>query len=276
MKDVLPYRWDARDYAQHSSIQFLWALELIRKLELKGHEHVLDIGCGDGKVTAKIASLLQDGFVLGVDSSDSMISLAKERYPANIYPNLRFQQENAYALPFREEFDVIFSSASLHWILDHQPVLQGIYQGLKFGGKILLQMGGQGNAQDLLHVLSIVITSEEWIEYFDHFDFPFGFYGPDEYHSWLKKAGLHARRVELIPKDMAHPSQESFMGWIRTVWLPYTQRVPVERRDEFISQVTRKYLAYYPTDEKGVTHIKLVRLEVDAFKPTVVYRLTTG
>ena len=78
-----PYKWDALDYAKSSSAQQQWARELIGKLQLKGDETLLDIGCGDGKVTAEIAACLPMGSVLGVDSSAEMIALAQSQYPAD-------------------------------------------------------------------------------------------------------------------------------------------------------------------------------------------------
>ncbi|MFQ5544179.1 MAG: class I SAM-dependent methyltransferase, partial [Nitrospiria bacterium] len=82
------YHWNAEDYAKHASAQQSWARELIAKLKLHGHENVLDIGCGDGKITAEIAAALPNGSVVGIDSADSMIKLARKAYARNKYPNL--------------------------------------------------------------------------------------------------------------------------------------------------------------------------------------------
>lgn len=261
------YQWNARDYAASSSAQQQWARELIRKSELKGDEALLDIGCGDGKVTAEIASYLPNGFVIGIDSSEAMIAFAQSRYPAGAFPNLRFQQEDAHSLPFHDEFDIVFSNAALHWVIDHRPILRGIVSSLKHGGRVLLQMGGQGNAADVVSALNDLIKANEWREYFEGFSFPYGFYGPSEYREWLRKVGLQAIRVELLPKDMTHPGRLGFEAWIRSAWLPYTQRVPEEKRDTFIAQLATVYLDRHPADEKNVVHVGMVRLEVETVKP---------
>ncbi len=146
------FRWNAEDYAQHSRPQQKWARELIGKLRLRGPESVLDIGCGDGKVTAEIAYLVPDGRVVGIDNSPAMIALAAERYPRHRHPNLLFRRMDAAALTFSGQFDVVFSNAALHWIRDHRPVLAGILQALKPGGRIVLQMGGRGNAAQMLAI----------------------------------------------------------------------------------------------------------------------------
>jgi trans-aconitate 2-methyltransferase len=260
------YQWNAVDYAQSSSVQQQWARELIRKLNLKGNETVLDLGSGDGKVTAEIAAHLPKGFVVGIDSSEDMIRLSQRLFSANTFSNLRFQYADASNLPFENEFDIVFSNATLHWILDHQPVLHGIFASLKQGGRVLLQMGGRGNAGDVMDALKIMTEREEWRKFFDGFSFSYGFYEPEEYRLWLREAGLEVQRIELIPKDAVHQGRSSFESWIRTTWLPYTQQVPEEKKELFISQLTDDYLRLYPADEHGMIHVNMVRLEVEALK----------
>jgi hypothetical protein len=83
---------------------------------------------------------------------------------------------------------------------------------------------------------------------------------------WLREAGLDAKRVELIPKDAAHQGRSGFESWIRTTWLPYTQQVPEEKREIFISQLADDYLWQHPADENDVVHVNMMRLEVEALK----------
>ncbi len=161
-------KWNASDYAENSSVQQAWARELIAKLELNGKEALLDIGCGDGKVTAEIARVLTEGTVIGVDSSKEMVQLAKRNFPPTSYPNLSFVQQDAQYLNFKEQFDVIFSNAALHWVLDHRPVLTGIYQALKPEGKVFVQMGGKGNAEQLIALVEQILQQSEWQKYFQH------------------------------------------------------------------------------------------------------------
>ena len=260
------YQWNAIEYAKSSGIQQQWARELICKLNLKGSEKVLDIGSGDGKVTAEIAGCLPHGSVIGIDSSETMIALAQSKFSADGYPHMRFQQGDASALPFENEFDIIFSNATLHWIIDQRPVLRGIYKSLKSGGKILLQMGGHGNAADVLAKFDKLIESGEWRDYFRGFTFPYGFYNAEEYRPWLREAGFQESRMELIPKDAIHQDRTAFEGWIRTTWLPYTQRVPEEKKDAFITRLADYYLRQNSVDADGMVHVQMMRLEVEAVK----------
>ena len=260
------FEWNAADYAKSSSMQQQWARELIQKLHLSGNERVLDVGSGDGKVSAEIASALPNGSVLGIDSSLSMVELSQKTFSPDHNSNLRFQLCDAKEIPFNNEFDVVFSNATLHWIVDHQPVLKGIYTSLKHGGRILLQMGGRGNADVVKNVMASVVTQNEWKQYFANFQFAYGFYGPEEYNEWLLENGFTSVRAELIPKDGVHKSREAFAGWFRTTWIPWTNRVPDNLRSIFIDQVVDTYLQQHPADASGAVHVPMMRLEVEAQK----------
>jgi trans-aconitate methyltransferase len=256
------HRWDPDDYRRSSSAQFNWAMTLIAGLDLKGKENILDIGCGDGRITAILAEKVPKGRVLGMDISPEMIGHAEKTHSG--VPNLRFQVADASRLHFKDEFDLVVSFACLHWVKDHLPVLRGVNESLVPGGHFLMQCGGKGNAARILDLTGEIIESSPWQEHFRDFAFPYNFYGPEEYRVWLKNAGLTAKRVELVSKDMVHQGQEGLEGIIRTTWLPYTERLPVYLRERFVKEVAGRYLQRYPLDEKGQAHVQMMRLEVDA------------
>jgi trans-aconitate 2-methyltransferase len=258
--------WNSSDYAQHSSAQSDWAQELIPKLRLQGMESVLDLGCGDGKMTLALAEKVPNGHVVGIDSSENMIDLAQQRLVDSIHQNVSFLLMDATALHFDNEFDVAFSNAALHWIKDHVAMLEGVKRSLKESGRILFQMGGRGNAQDIIDVVHALIQQEGWRQYFNEFSFPYGFYGPKEYEQWLNQVGLKQKRLELIPKDMAQEGTEGLAGWIRTTWLPYTQRIPEQLQETFVSEIVGQYIKAFPLDQQGKVHVKMARLEVEAIK----------
>jgi len=260
------YKWNAKEYSNFSAEQQKWAEELLSKLALKGNERVLDIGCGDGKITAGIAQLLPEGSVLGIDNSKEMIRFAKENFPLEQFTNLTFEVEDTRTLSYNNESDVFFSNAALHWVIDHLPVLQGIQKSLKPTGKLLIQMGGKGNAANILKIIEKILIHEKWSKYFVDFDFPYGFYGPVEYKRWLEQAGFKIQRIELIPKDMIHKGKEGLSAWIKTTWLPYLQRIPDELCDDFINEIVGRYNEDHPPGNDGLYHIKMMRLEIEAGK----------
>lgn len=259
------YRWDPEDYSKHSSAQESWARELISKLRLKGGERVLDIGCGDGKVTAQIADCLPEGSVLGIDSSPDMIDFARNSSAAKA-ANMTFECIDVRGMDFTGEFDVVFSNAALHWVPDHAPVLRRIERSLKSSGKILLQMAGKGNASAIVDAMGRLTCQGRWSGYFREFSFPYVFYGDEHYRSLVEAAGFVPVRIEFIPKTMTHNGREGLTGWIRTTWLPYIERIPVDLRDNFIEALTGDFEKEHPPDEEGFFHIKMVRLEVEAVK----------
>lgn len=260
------YNWNAEEYFKSSSQQLKWGNELLAKLNLNGNEKILDIGCGDGKITAEISKMVKNGFVLGIDNSKEMIEFAQKHFPQSTFHNLKFILMDAKDINFENEFDIIFSNATLHWIINHSLLLKKISKALKNKGKILFQMGGKGNAEDLILVFEDIMQKQNWKLYFEDFSFPYGFYDTETYKHWLKEANLTCKRVELIPKDMIHDNKEKFTGWIKTTWMPYTHRVPESMRDYFIDEVVNEYLKKFPPDENGSVHIKMIRLEVEAEK----------
>jgi trans-aconitate 2-methyltransferase len=258
-------KWNAKDYARNSSAQLQWAQELIAKLALQGCESVLDIGCGDGKITRCLALAAKNGNVLGIDQSEDMIRLASEQFPSTKYPNLSFLRMDATKIRLSERFDAAFSNAALHWVKNHLAVLRGVHDCLKSGGKILFQMGGCGNAADVFLAIEKVVRRERWRRYYEDFKTPYHFCAPEEYEAWLLQSHFRPVRLELVRKDMQHRGAEGFQGWLRTTWHPYTDRLPPELRDAFLSELVETYLAAHPIDALGNTHVKMVRLEVEAY-----------
>jgi len=258
-------QWNADDYARNSSAQLQWAQELIAKLDLQGCEAVLDIGCGDGKISAQLARAVRDGNVLGIDLSEGMVRLASEQFPTAQYPNLSFLRMDAAGIRLDGRFDVAFSTAALHWVEEHAAVLRGVHACLKPGGRILFQMGGRGNAAEVFVAIERVTQQPRWRRYYEGFTPPYHFYGPEDYEAWLAASGFRPGRVELLPKDMQHPGAEGLKGWLRTTWFPYTDRLPVERRDAFLAELVEAYTVVHPLDALGNTHVEMVRLEVEAY-----------
>ena len=265
-RDAESYRWDAADYYDSSSQQKKWGRELLPKLRLLGDELVLDIGCGDGKLSAEIAQLVPSGQVVGVDSSPEMIGFARENFPPETCPNLSWEVMDAQELRYDGEFDVVFSNAVLHWVPDQGLVLRGVKRGLRPGGRLLFQMGGRGMASNVVQVMMSLLSRDEWGRYFNDFSLPYRFCAPEEYTQWLEDAGLRPLRVELVPKDMTHEGVGGLAAWIRTTWLPFTQRLPEELRDDFIAEIVEGYIELFPPDAHGLIHVDAVRLEVEAEK----------
>src|SRR5437764_5379633 len=115
--------WNATDYYRCSSLQEAMAQEVLALRDLKGSERILDVGCGDGKITAQIASRDSKGSVVGVDSSRDMISFARSHFGPATLPNVQLEVADARRMPFKNEFDLVVSFNALHWIPEQQTSL---------------------------------------------------------------------------------------------------------------------------------------------------------
>ena len=261
------FEWNADEYTKFSSAQEKWADELLLKIKLAGNEDVLDLGCGDGRITVKISEAVADGSVVGVDNSEEMIRLANERFPSDKYPKLSFRVMDAKKLEFNNEFDVVFSNAALHWVDDHKKVMEGIFRSLKPGGRFIIQTGGTGNAAAAFETIREMSLLDEWSIYLKDAKSPYKFHSDRDYEMLIPQAGFNPLRIELLTKDMVHDGVEGFKGFIRTTWLPFTQLIPENKREKFITDTADLYVKKYPIDGEGKVHIQMVRLEAEGIKP---------
>ena len=136
--------WDAQAYNRVSALQQWLAEKSLVRLPLDGDERVLDVGCGDGKVTSEIARRLPRGSVVGVDASHAMIAFAAQTFPTAVHPNLAFRVADAARLPFADQFDLVVSFNCLHWVHDQAAVLRGIRAAFVASGRTHLRFVSRG------------------------------------------------------------------------------------------------------------------------------------
>ena len=262
-KTAQPVTWNAADYAANSVLQQTWARELIARLKLRGDEHILDVGCGDGKVTAEIARAVPRGFVVGIDASAEMIGFARKAFPPSQISNLKFQicdarkigsvgrvtpcvpqfnvnggQRTARPTFAVRQFDLVFSNAALHWVDDHPAFLRGAASVLKSGGRLVVSCGGKGNAQDVFVALRPEMRLKRWREFFRRMPTPYFFYAPAITKNGCRNSASKFTNSSSRQRTRLMTVADGFAAWLRTTWLPYTQRVPENLREEFIAAVT--------------------------------------
>ncbi len=255
--------WNAEKYAGISQQQMQWALQTLGYASVKGDESILDIGCGDGKITAALANLTT-GSVTGIDRSREMISYATRHYQTSEHANLSFCVGRAEAFFPEKRVDVITSFTALHWVSDHNRLLQHFASILSERGTLVLQFPGSGNAADLIECAFQIMHSLPWEPHFRSFSFPWQFFAPGEYETLLIGAGFQPRALELLPRRMTHEGAEGLTDWMEATWLPFTECVPPKQRQAFLSEIVDLYLSHHPEDERGVVTTQMYRLHVIA------------
>jgi trans-aconitate 2-methyltransferase len=235
--------WDAGEYSRRSSLQEAMAQEVIALLELNGSKRILDVGCGDGKITAQIASRAPRGSVVGVDPSREMISFAQTHFGPATLPNLRFLVADARGLPFENEFDLVVSFNALHWIPEQKAALGSIRSTLVSGGKAQLRLVPTGARKSLEKVVEETRRASRWKAYFQAFDDPYLRLTPEEYAAVAESSGFRVQRVST--KDLAWDfgSRMAFAGFCAVGCVVWTSRLPAAERTDFINDVLDRYQA---------------------------------
>jgi trans-aconitate 2-methyltransferase len=229
--------WNAELYRERSSLQQAMAAEVLQSLELNGSERVLDVGCGDGRITAEIASRLPRGSVLGVDASQNMIELASR----NSGPNLRFEVADARALPFHEEFDLAVSFNALHWIHEQEPALASIHRALKPAGRAFLRLVPIGARKSIETVLEETRRSPAWSQYFVDFCDPYLRLTADQYCAVARKSGFIVERVQTVSRSWDFRTRAAFVAFSSVTMIEWTKRLPEVLRSAFIDDVLNRY-----------------------------------
>lgn len=254
--------WNPSAYQENSSPQEALGSALHAKLELRGDETILDLGCGDGRLSAVLAQRVPRGRVTGMDASAAMVEHATRTHGGS--PSLVFVRGDARDFSLPNPVDVVVSSAALHWVPDLEPAFLCCRRALKTRGRFLVQMGGQGNIREILEVAREVMGSARWCGWYSSFEWPWTMHGPDHARSAAATAGLRVLRAELLERELRGRDPEKLLGWICTTWFPLATRLPEHLRMEMFAEIRDKYLGYNPPDSDGFWHLGMVRLEVEA------------
>jgi trans-aconitate 2-methyltransferase len=254
--------WNAAEYSQRSGLQQAMADEVLALLDLKGSERVLDIGCGDGKITAAIAARVPRGTVVGVDASRDMIAFASSHFPPVDRPNLRFEVADARVLPFRNEFNCVVSFNALHWIPDQDAALYSIRSAMTPDGQAQLRLVPKGERKSLETVIEETRQSTRWINYFRDFHDPYLHLTPEQYAAAAERNGLRVLRIRTETKAWDFKSWSAFFDFSSVGFVEWTRRLPEAERPEFINDVLDHYRAV-AADRPGEEHtFKFYQMDV--------------
>lgn len=222
------------------------AQEVLALIDLNGSERILDVGCGEGKITAEIASRVRRGSVVGVDPSHDMISFAKKHFTLTMprgasLGNLRFEVADARRLPFKNQFDLALSFNALHWIPDQDAVLRSIHSALVTRSRAQFRLVTAGARQSLESVVEETRNALEWKSYFKNFQDPYLRLTPDEYVAVAERNGFRVLHVNTQDHSWDFGSRAAFAGFSAVGLVAWTNRLPAAERQKFIDDVLNRY-----------------------------------
>jgi len=224
--------WDARSYDRISGPQQEWAGDVLERLERMARDAtVLDVGCGTGRVTELLLALVPDGRVLAIDASQEMADLAGERLGGRA----QVWCQDVLELELRGAVDAVVSTATLHWVRDHERLWRTLARALRGRGMLEAQCGGEGNIARVREVIDAVAGEREpQLVGFS----PWEFAGPRETERRLREAGFSEARCWLAPRPVEPEDPDAF---IRTsILAAHLERLPAERAEEFAAEVVAR------------------------------------
>ncbi|HSH62967.1 class I SAM-dependent methyltransferase [Methyloceanibacter sp.] len=244
-------RWSASDYARNGRFVHELAGPIFAMLGPRPGERILDLGCGDGTLTAEIKAA--GASVLGVDLSDELLAVARMK-------GLAVRKLDGHALDFASEFDAVFSNAALHWMRAPQLVIAGVAQALKPGGRFVGELGGHGNVAAIATAIRAVGDRRGGDPALVA---PWFFPTPEEYAQLLSAGGFTVKEMALVPRPT--PLRTGMEGWLRTFGRSFFDQFPEPERSEAVQEALA---LLHPSlcDKRGAWTADHVRLRFIALR----------
>ncbi len=213
--------WARETYRQNAAYVPALGAAVFELLNPQAGERILDLGCGEGTLTERIVGTGAE--VVGIDASEEMIAGAKAR-------GLDARLMNAEQLPFEHEFDGVFSNAVLHWVRDHDAMLEGVHRALKPGGRFVAEFGGHGNLAAIQVAIRSVLSRRGWTTNI------LRYYATETEYAWrLERHGFLVHQIALIPRPTPLPT--GIRGWLDTFERATLDRIPPEELESFLQEV---------------------------------------
>jgi trans-aconitate 2-methyltransferase len=263
--------WNGSIYNQHSQPQLMWFEAFSNSLPIAGNENILDIGCGDGKLTLEIAKRLGTGSIHGIDVSPSMVEFAQKTQKQK---NLSFSVADARSFKLDKKFDIIVSFTTLHWIKEYEQVIQRAKEHLKPNGQIYFVFSAKWQGLGLEKALNSLYASPKWSQYFKNYDPGYYSHDIDPFMATLIKHSFSIREIALKSKLNIFETNDKFFNWLKA-WLPQQHQVPAGQGDIFIQDFIDEYIKHGTKSSKGI-HWEGFLLKVEAALETPMPQKTAN
>ena len=235
--------WKSGDYHRLSDPQYGWGLKVLGKLKaipLRGDEHILDAGCGSGRVTAELLKACPTARVTAMDASQNMVDEARKTL-APFADRVTAERLDLLDLSVEQSFDVVFSTAVFHWIKDHDRLFANLFRALRPGGLLLAQCGGGPNLKTLRDRTDRAAKLPEFAPFFQNWQKVWEYPGPELTAERLRRAGFSEIHTALEQAPATLADEETFRAFCATITLgPYMERLPEELQDRFLDPIAKE------------------------------------
>jgi len=228
--------WDGTSYDRISGTMEAFGLDVLGRLQLDGGETVLDAGCGSGRITQALLERLRRGHVIAVDQSPSMLDAASVRLAEPLAAGaVEVRALDLLELELEQPIDAILSTATFHWIADHERLFARLRAALRPGGQLVAQCGGEGNIDVLRSKAREVLADEPYAQHFLGWRAPWNYAAPGVTRERLLAAGFSAAECWLTPAPREPEEPREFLSTI--VLGPHVQQLPEDLREPFMDAV---------------------------------------
>jgi len=262
--------WNGVAYQKNNFIQDLWAFPLLEKITLSGNERILDLGCGDGNLTKKLAARVPNGKVVGLDLSADMIETARNSIDDVLKDRLSYVVGDATQFELDEQFDVIVSFTALHWVRDQDAVVRQAAKHLKPGGRLYFMLPVHFDLfSQLMQTRTTISSSPKYAAWLSGTESNLHLHSVDAYMRRLLENDFRLHEISVRPKDTTFGSREIMLGWLSAWLFGEYKTIPAEKHNEFANDFLDIYLSQPgAVDERGNGHWYAHFMEVVATKAT--------
>jgi trans-aconitate 2-methyltransferase len=232
--------WNAESYHKVSAPQTSWGHKVLARLAVNGDERAIDAGCGSGKLTFALMERLPGGSMVAIDRSWNMLLTARTNLRPAFGNRVKFAQVALPEMPFANYADLVFSTATFHWIKDHPALFAGIYRALRPGGRLHAQCGGGPNLARAHALADRVMHAPPFTPFFTDWPGPWEFADADTTATRLRDAGFANVETSLEEAQTTLASEDDYREFVTTViYHPHLERLPAaELKHAFIDRVT--------------------------------------
>jgi len=254
------YPWNPALYEAKNAFVFHLAEDILAKLAARAGESILDLGCGTGQLTDRLAS--QGTQVTGLDASVEMLTQARTNYP-----NVSFVQGDVRTFRLNQRFDAIFSNAALHWVAEHDQVARSVFYHLKPGGRFVAELGGKGNLAAMIEAVEGVLSDRYQMTCPSRLC-PWTFPTLGQFTSALESQGLRVLEARWFERlTPLAEGQDGMRHWLEAFMQNYLTALPASQQPDAVAAIQDRLRPRWFNGSQW--HVDYARLQVVAIKPRV-------